>query len=80
MYSYGFVSNENDEFKGTIFFCDLAKYNKPIYVGSQYGWRDGGRIKEKKKIYPPFNVEKIRQGDPYTLAIYDIECSEYEDL
>ena len=79
-YDYCNIRLREGQLRGTMFFSDLEKYNEPVYVKSQYGWRTGCEDTDFKKIYPPFKIIKYRIGDEYTLSVWDIECGDYEEI
>lgn len=52
------------------------KYNEPLIIYDQYGWRDGGRPRDVRVIFPPFSDYTVREkGDLYECGRYTIISS-----
>ena len=76
--NYGY---DNEELKGyPTYFSTIEKVNEPVYVYSQFGWRDGCQKRDQKKIYPPFKIVSRKPGNVHTLGEILLECSRVETL
>lgn len=52
------------------------KYNEPLIIYDQYGWRDGGRPRDVRIIFPPFeSYTVVEKGDLYAVGSYTIVSS-----
>lgn len=60
----------------SIGLSDVHKYNEPLIIKDQYGWRDGGRPRDVRIIFPPFeSYTVVEKGDLYTVGRYTIVSS-----
>ena len=60
----------------SIGLSDAKKYNEPLIIYDQYGWTDGGRPRDVRVIFPPFeSYTVIEKGDLYTVGVYTIVSS-----
>lgn len=52
------------------------KYNEPLIIYDQYGWRDGCRPRDVRIIFPPFeSYTVVEKGDVSTTGSYTIVSS-----
>lgn len=51
-------------------------YDEPLIIYDQYGWRDGGRPRDVRIIFPPFeSYTVVEKGDVYAVGSYTIVSS-----
>lgn len=82
-FDYGLTKQKSGEM---IFFKDLGNYNKPLYVYNQFGLQDGYKMRNGRKIYPPFSVKCLNSGEIVYIGgetkligqKYEITCSKIE--
>ena len=60
----------------SVALSSAHKYNEPLIIYDQYGWRDGGRPCDVRVIFPPFSdYTVIEKGDLYECGRYTIISS-----
>lgn len=60
----------------SVALSSAHKYNEPLIIYDQYGWRDGGRPCDVRVIFPPFSDYTVREkGDLYECGRYTIISS-----
>lgn len=83
-FKFGFVKPKEEhraKKDPIVFFEELEEYNQPIYIYDQYGWQDNCRMRNGRKIFPPFTaVQCLDRGDVCYISKYLIECSKIEEL
>ena len=60
----------------SVALSSAHKYNEPLIIYDQYGWRDAGRPCDVRVIFPPFSDYTVREkGDLYECGRYTIISS-----